>query len=185
MIFEGVEPHLLVAATPGAEQRQGLEGRQEGFGRRGEIVSGAAQVAGRAVRSEDVAVFYETAPAEEVPTGGLDWIGEQVVTNQAGEREEEVDGKLLGDLLDAQVVFLAVGDVPHPLLSLGAGFPPGPDHRAPQSSPFTNAVTVVPPVKKLVSKMCLCSARPKQILKDKETTRARYIIIKYNPQKSD
>lgn len=113
------------------------------------------------MRSENVAVFYETAPAEEVPTGGLDWIGEQVVTNQAGERKEEVNRKLLGDLLDAQVVFLAVGDVPHPLLSLGAGLPPGPDHRASQSSPFTNAVTVVPPVRKLRSKMCLCSTRPR------------------------
>ncbi len=70
-------------------------------------------------------IFYNTAAAEEVPTGGLDWIREQVVTHQAGERREEVYRELLMDQLGTEVVFLAAGDVPHPLLFLGAGFPPG------------------------------------------------------------
>lgn len=99
-------------------------------------------------------IFYNTAAAEEVPTGRLNWFKEQVVTHQAGERKKEVHRELLGDQLSTQVVFLAVGDVPHPVLSLGAGFLPGPEHRSmmtvskwSQSSPLTNdnAVAVVPP----------------------------------------
>lgn len=100
-----------------------------------------------------MAAFYNTAAAEEVPTGGLDWIREQVVTHQAGERKEEVYGELLRDQLGIQVVFLAASDVSHPLLSLDAGFPPSPEHRTmmmvaewSQNPPLTdgNAVTKVP-----------------------------------------
>lgn len=99
-------------------------------------------------------IFYNTAAAEEVSTGGLDWIREQVVTHQAGERKEEVHRELLRDQLGIHMVFLAVGDVPHPLLSLDAGFPTCPEHRSmmmvsewSQSPPLThgNAVAVVPP----------------------------------------
>lgn len=99
-------------------------------------------------------VFYNAAAAEEVPTGGLDWIREQVVTHQAGERKEEVNRELLRDQLGIQVVFLAVGDVPHPLLSLDGRFSPPPEHRTviivselSQSPPLTtrSAVAVVSP----------------------------------------
>lgn len=98
--------------------------------------------------------FYNTAAAEEVPTGRLNWVKEQVVTHQAGERINEVHRELRGDQLGTQVVFLAVGDVPHPVLSPDAGFLPAPEHRTmvtvskrSQSSPLTNnnAVAVVPP----------------------------------------
>lgn len=105
------------------------------------------QVAGWAVRSQNIAIFYDTAAAGEVSTWGLDWIREQVVTHHAGEGKEEVYRELLRDQLGTQVVVLAVGDVLHPLLSLGTGFPPTPDHGTSQSPSLTdsNAATVVPP----------------------------------------
>lgn len=73
-------------------------------------------------------VLYNAASAEEVPTGGLNWIKEQVVTHQAGKRKEEIHGELIRDQLSTQVVFMAAGDVPYPLLSLETGFPPAPEH---------------------------------------------------------
>lgn len=97
-------------------------------------------------------IFYNTAAAEKVPTGRLNWVEEKVVTHQAGERKKEIHRELLCDQLDIQVVFLAVGDVLHPVFSLGAGSLPGPEHRRmvskwPQSSPLPNdnAVAVLPP----------------------------------------
>lgn len=99
-------------------------------------------------------VFNNTAVAEQVPTGGLDWIREQVVTHQAGERKEEVYRELLRDQLGVQVVFLAVGDVSDPLLSLDAGIPPCLEHRAMMRVskrsqnpllPNSNAVSIIPP----------------------------------------
>lgn len=99
-------------------------------------------------------IFYNTAAAEKVPTGGLNWIKEQVVTHQAGERIEEVHRELLRDQLSAQVVFLTVGNVPHPFLSLDTGFPPAPERQAmmavpkrSQNSPLSHGddVSVLPP----------------------------------------
>lgn len=88
-----------------------------------------------------------------MPTGGLDWITEEVITHQAGERKDKVYRELLRDQLGTQVVFLTVGDVPHPLISLCGSFPPASQHRTmmtvsewSENPPFTNseAVTVVP-----------------------------------------
>lgn len=73
--------------------------------------------------------FYDAAPAEEVPAGGLNWIIEQVVAHQAGEACNKVHGELLGEQLGAQVISLAVCDVSHPLLSLDAELLPGPESR--------------------------------------------------------
>lgn len=99
-------------------------------------------------------IFYNTAAAEEVSTWSLNWVKEQVVTHQAGERKKEVHREPLRDQLGTQVVFLAVGDVLHPVLSLDALFLPGPEHRTmiivskwSQNSPLANgdAVAVIPP----------------------------------------
>lgn len=103
-------------------------------------------VAGWAVRSQNIAILYDTAPAGEVSTGGLHWIREQVVTHHTGEWKEEVYRELFWDQFGTQVVFLALCNVPHPLLSLTIGFLPTPEHGTSQYVSLTgsNAVTIPP-----------------------------------------
>lgn len=78
--------------------------------------------------SKCVSVFCDTAAAEEMPTGRLERVREQVVTYRAGEGKKEVNRKALGDQLGTQVVPLTVGDILHPLLSLDSGFFTVPEH---------------------------------------------------------
>lgn len=97
--------------------------------------------------------FHNTTATEEMATGRLNWVREQVITHQAGDGEEEVNRELVRNQPGAEVVFLAVGNVLHPLLFLDAGFPPRSEYWAmmtisyrSQNSPFTNGsvVKVIP-----------------------------------------
>lgn len=121
----GAERVLLYPLpTALSEEWQGVQHPKEGLSRGTEVDRGAGHGASREVGAQRAVVFSDAAAAEEVSSGGLDGLRQQVFTQLIGVCAQEVHREVLGQQPSNQVLFLADSYALHPLSSLEAGSHP-------------------------------------------------------------